>query len=252
MQTDTNRIEGGPRSAGGFASTHWTVVLEAARQETPLGQAALGTLCQKYWKPIFVFIRRHGKTREEAEDLTQEFFARLVEKNWLTSITREGGKFRSVLLTAVKHFLGHARDHDRAQKRGGGRPLLSLDALGEDDDWREAFEPAGGSTPEREFERRWAAGMLEQALETLRLEYVRLEKTELFEELQVFLSGGSRPVPQAEIAARHDLSVNTVGVAIHRLRRRYGEILRHQVARTVGDPAEVDDELRHLIAVLSQ
>ena len=235
-------------TSAGFESTHWTVVLEAARQDSPTGQVALGTLYRTYWKPIYAFMRRSGHSRDEAEDLAQEFFAQLVQKNWLTSITREGGKFRSVLLTAVKHFLAHARDHQRALKRGGGRPLVSLDAEGGASG--EFPELADNATPEREFERRWALAMLEKAMERLRQKYLRLEKADLFDELKVFLSGGSRPLPHSEIAAKYDISVSAVGVAIHRLRRRFGEILREQVARNVTDPTEVDAELRHLIATL--
>ncbi len=232
----------------GFGSTHWTVVLEAAQQSSPAGQAALGTLCRTYWKPIYAFVRRSGHSPEDAEDLTQDFFARLVEKNWLASITREGGKFRSVLLTAVKHSLAHAHERDRALKRGGGTAFVSLDH--ESASWRDALETADHLTPERVFEQRWAMTMLENAMARLRQEYVRMEKADLFDALKIFLSGSARPVPHAEIAVRQDISVTAVGVAIHRLRRRYGEILREQVARTVSNPMEVDDELRHLVAVL--
>jgi RNA polymerase sigma-70 factor (ECF subfamily) len=248
MISDTPEVTGPAARGTGFASTHWSVVLEAARQDSALGQAALSTLYRTYWKPIQAFVRRNGFSPQEADDLTQDFFGRLVEKNWLSSITREGGRFRSLLLTAVKHFLAHARAHDRAAKRGGGRPVLSL----EGEDWAksELWEPADHITPERVFEQRWALRMLEEAMTRLRLEYVRAEKADLFDELQEFLSGGSRATPHAEIAARHDISVGAVGVAIYRLRRRYGEILRAQVARTVADPAEVNDELRHLITVL--
>jgi len=248
MQTPSSHADAARVGSAGFESTHWTVVLEAARQGSAAGHEALETLCKSYWKPIHGFIRRSGHTREESEDLTQGFFEKLVEKNWLRSVTREGGKFRSVLLTAVKHHLSHARERERALKRGGGRVLFSLDAdVSGDDSW---LEPADNVTPDQVFERRWALGMLEIALQRLRQEYVRLEKADLFDELQVFLSGSARPVPHAEIAARHDISINAVGVAIHRLRRRYGELLREQVARTVGDLSEVENELRHLINVL--
>ena len=233
----------------GFASTHWTVVLEAARQDSPAGQVALGTLCKTYWPPVYAFVRRNGYAPDDAEDLTQEFFARLVEKNWLTSITREGGKFRSVLLTAAKHFLAHAREHARAQKRGSGQVLLSLD----DDAKRGSFaEPVDDVTPEHLFDQRWALGILENTMDRLRQEYARSERAEVFDELKVFLSGSSRPVPHAEIAARCGISVGAVGVAVHRLRRRFGEILRQQVARTVNDAQEIDEEIRYLIAVLGR
>lgn len=238
--------QGGP---GAFESTHWTVVLEAARQDSPSGQSALAVLYQTYRYLVYAFIRRSGPSVDEAADLTQDFFVRLLEKNWLASITREGGRFRSLLLTAVKHFLSNARDYARTQKRGGGQPLLSLED--ESPENRYQIEPVDNVTPELLFERRWALQILEKVLERLRLEYTRMEKADLFEELTAFLPGGSRPIAHAEIAAKHEISVSAVGVAVHRLRRRYGELLRQQIARTVDDPREIDGEIRHLIAVLS-
>ena len=237
------------KGPNGFASTHWTVVLEAARQDSPGGQAALGSLCKTYWRPVYAFVRRSGHAADDAEDLTQEFFARLVEKNWLTSVTREGGKFRSVLLTAAKHFLANMRERERAQKRGSGQVLFSLD----DESKRGALpEPVDDVTPEHLFDQRWALSILENTMERLRQEYARTERADVFDELKVFLSGSSRPVPHAEIAAKCGISVGAVGVAIHRLRRRYGELLRQQVARTVSDPLEIDEEIRYLIAVLGR
>jgi RNA polymerase sigma factor (sigma-70 family) len=250
MVAERNESRVAQSESAGFKSTHWTVVLEAARQDSASGQAALGSLYKTYWVPIYAFVRRSGQSPHEAEDLTQDFFARLVEKNWLASITREGGKFRSVLLTALKHFLSHAREHARAQKRGGGVPPVPLD--GQTVERRYLAEAVDNVTPETLFERRWALGILESALERLRLEYERMEKGDLFDELKVFLSGGARPMAHAEIAARHGISVNAVGVAIHRMRRRFGELVRTQVARTVSDPKELEDELRHLIAILGQ
>jgi len=187
---------------------------------------------------------------DEAADLTQDFFARLLEKNWLASITKEGGRFRSLLLTAVKHFLSNARDYARTQKRGGGQPLLSLDDESPENRYR--IEPVDRHTPELLFERRWALQLLERVLARLRQEYGRAEKTDLFEELKVFLSGSARPVSHAELAAKYEISVSAVGVAVHRLRRRYGELLRQEIAHTVNDPQEVEDEIRHLITVLGR
>jgi RNA polymerase sigma-70 factor (ECF subfamily) len=250
MYSETNESVAVRSGVSVFQSTHWTVVLEAARQDSPSGQAALGSLCRTYWPPIYAFVRRSGYSRADAEDLTQDFFARLVEKNWLASITREGGKFRSVLITALKHFLAHARDHARAQKRGGGFALVSLDT--ELVERRYLAGAVDDLTPERLFEQRWALRMLENAMERLRQEYVRLEKEDLFEELKVFLSASGRAVSHAQIAAKHDISISAVGVAVHRMRRRFGELLRQQVTRTVSDPNEVDEELRHLIATLGR
>ncbi len=242
--------QGGPAGPAAFQSTHWTVVLEAARQDSPSGQAALAVLYQTYRHPVYAFIRRSGQPVDEAADLTQDFFARLLERNWLASITREGGRFRSVLLTAVKHFLANERDHARTQRRGGGQPLLSIDD--ESPEIHYQAEPVERVTPELLFERRWALRMLEKVLERLRHEYLRAEKADLFEELKVFLSGSARPMPHAELAAKYEISVSAVGVAVHRLRRRYGELLRQEIARTVNDPQEVDDEIRHLITVLGR
>jgi DNA-directed RNA polymerase specialized sigma24 family protein len=250
MIAEGNASSSSRTESAGFKSTHWTVVLEAARQDSVSGQAALGALYETYWAPIYAFVRRRGQSPDDAEDLTQDFFARLVEKNWLVSITREGGKFRSVLLTALKHFLSHARDFARAQKRGGGLPLLPLDGPRMERCY--LAEAVDKVTPETLFERRWALGILEGTLERLRQEYERMEKGDLFDELKGFLSGGTRSVAHAEIAAKHGISVNAVGVAIHRMRRRFGELLRQQVARTVSDPTELEDELRHLIAILGQ
>lgn len=188
------------RENGSLATTHWTVVLEAARQDSATGQTALAALCRTYWYPVYVFIRRGGRSPEDAEDLAQAFFERLVEKNWLTSVTREGGKFRSVLLKAVKHFLLNAHDHAQTLKRGGGRALISLDA--EDPETRYRYEPVESVTPDVLFEQRLALQILEKAMERRRREYVNAEKAELFDELKVFLSGGTRSVAHDEIAAR--------------------------------------------------
>src|SRR6266496_1463886 len=176
--------EGGPAA---FQSTHWTVVLEAARQDSPSGQSALAVLYQTYRYPIYAFIRRSDHSPDEAEDLTQDFFARLLEKNWLASITREGGRFRSVLLTAVKHFLANERDHARTQRRGGGQPLLSIDD--ESPEIHYQAEPVERVTPELLFERRWALQILEKVLERLRQEYDRTEKADIFQELKIYMSG---------------------------------------------------------------
>ncbi len=231
-----------------FQTTRWTVVLEAAQQDSASGQAALAALYQTYRYPIYAFIRRSGHLPDEAADITQDFFARLLEKNWLASITREGGRFRSLLLTAVKHFLLNARDYARTQKRGGGQPLLSIND--ESPERRYQAEPVERVTPELLFERRWALQILEKVLERLRQEYDRTEKADLFQELKIFLSGSAGAVSHAEIAAKYEISVSAVGVAVHRLRRRYGELLRQEIARTVNDPPEVDEEIRHLIALL--
>src|SRR5438034_8506458 len=168
MHADTAKPYSSQAGAARFQRTHWTVVLEAARQDSASGQAALAALYQTYRYPVYLFIRRSGHSPDEAADLTQDFFARLLEKNWLASITREGGKFRSLLLTAVKHFLANARDQARTQKRGGGQPLLSLDDESLENRYR--FASVHHVTPELLFEQRWALRMLEKVLERLRQE----------------------------------------------------------------------------------
>jgi RNA polymerase sigma factor (sigma-70 family) len=232
-----------------WETTRWTVVLTAAQQDSPAGQAALAALCQNYWYPVYAFIRRSGHTPEDAEDLTQGFFARLLERNWLASLTREGGKFRSVLLKAVKHHVINAHEHERALKRGGGQ-RISLEA--QEAEARYRFEPAERVTPEALFEQRLAWQTLEKVLERLRAEYARAEKADLFEELKGFLSGVARPAAHASIAERHGISLSAVGVAVHRLRRRYGELLRQEVARLVHSPEDVNEELRYLIELLGR
>jgi len=230
MIAETNESCVARTESAGFKSTHWTVVLEAARQDSVSGQAALGSLYETYRAPIYAFVRRSGQSPQEAEDLTQDFFARLVEKNWLASITREGGKFRSVLLTALKHFLSHARDYARAQKRGGGIPLLPLD--GQTVERRYLAEAVDNVTPETLFERRWALGILEGALERLHQEYERMEKGDLFDELKEFLSGGTRQVAHAEIEHR----TGRFGKLTVRSQdgRRLRHVVRDQGRRRVG------------------
>jgi RNA polymerase sigma-70 factor (ECF subfamily) len=210
----------------------------------------LETLCQAYWPPIYAFIRRGGHDHEEAQDLTQEFFARLLQRNDLATVSPEKGRFRSFLLAAIQHFLVNAWHRDQAQKRGGGHATLSLDA--EPAELRSQVELVETATPESLFERQWAFTVLRQTMTRVREEYARAGKGALFDLLSETLAGERRSTPRAELAARCGLSVGAVDVAVHRLRRRFGELLREVIAHTVSHPGEVDDEIRHLKAVLGR
>ena len=233
-----------------FATTHWTAVLAAADEASPHAAEALEALCRTYWYPLYAFVRRKGHDAPEAEDLTQEFFARLLEKKYLEAAAPEKGKFRSFLLTAFKRFLANEWDRANRQKRGGGRELISLDETKAENCYR--AEPADTMTPEKIFERSWALKLLEQVLNRLEREHVQAGKRELFEELQIFLTGEKSRSPYAEIAARLRMSEGTLKVTVHRLRRRYRELLRLEVAQTVASPAEIDGEIRHLFAALGR
>lgn len=231
--------------AGAFAATRWTLVLSAARgSDTPRAAAALAELCRIYWYPLYAFLRRRGHSAHEAEDLTQEFFARLLDKHFLADVDPRKGKFRSFLLVALQHFLANERDRARAQKRGGGQAVVSLDGLTAET--RYHLEPADELTPERLFEKQWALTLLEQVLTQLHAEFAADGKTDLFQNLKGYLTGAATS-PYAEVAARMGLTEGAVKVAVHRLRRRYREVLRAEIAHTVSDPSEIDDEIRYLL-----
>jgi RNA polymerase sigma-70 factor (ECF subfamily) len=232
----------------GFHTTHWTVVLTAGSGDGTATREALASLCATYWYPLYAFIRRQGSGPHEAEDLTQEFFYRFLERNALASVRPTAGKFRSFLLACLKNFLANERERAQAQRRGGGQPLVPLD--GTDAETRYALEPADHLTPEAVFERRWAFAVLERTMAELRREYSTSQEREQFEELEGFLPGGQPNGSRAELATRRGVSVGAIDVAIHRLRRRFGARLREQVARTVSSGAEVEEEIRHLISVL--
>lgn len=237
-----------PATAMGFHTTHWTVVLAARAGDGTSASEALASLCASYWYPLYAFIRRQGSSPHEAEDLTQEFFYRFLERNALASVRPAGGKFRSFLLACLKNFLANERERAQAQRRGGGQPLIPLDSG--DAETRYSLEPADNRTPEAMFERRWAFAVLEQTMNALRRENSAGEKRELFEALQGFLPGGQGSVSRAELAAKRGVSVGAIDVAIHRLRQRFGALLREQVAQTVSSETEVEEEIRHLISVL--
>ncbi|HXT10227.1 MAG TPA: sigma-70 family RNA polymerase sigma factor [Candidatus Angelobacter sp.] len=233
-----------------FSPTHWSVVLAAAgRADSTQARDALEKLCRNYWLPIYAFIRRQGRNPHDAQDLTQEFFARLLEKHFLGDVQRDKGRFRSFLLASVKHFLANEWDKAVAQKRGGGRAPISIDAAMAES--AVGFEPADTLTAEKIFERRWALALLDQVLRRLREEYARDGKERQFERLKPTLTEASRSVPYAEIAAQLGASEGAVKVAVHRLRQRYRELLRAEITDTVGAAEDVDDEIRNLFAALA-
>jgi RNA polymerase sigma factor (sigma-70 family) len=235
----------------GFQTTHWTMVLTAARgDDGAVALEALARLCSVYWYPLYAFCRRQGRQPHDAEDLTQSFFARLLEKNGLASVRPEHGRFRSFLLASLKNFLANEWERAQAQRRGGGRPIISLDAA--DAETRYVLEPVDGLTPEMVFERRWAWAVLERAIVALRNEYAAEQKSELFDQLEGFLPSGRGTVSRAELAAKRGVTVGAIDVAVHRLRQRFGALLREKVSETVSSEEEMKEEIRHLISVLGQ
>jgi RNA polymerase sigma factor (sigma-70 family) len=230
-----------------FATTHWSVVL-AAQGRSPAADEALEKLCRTYWWPLYGFVRRNGYGPEEAQDLTQGFFALLLERRDLDVVRREKGRLRSYLLVSLKNFLAKARRRELTTKRGEGRTLVPLHELLERE--RADLEPADTLTADRIFERRWALTLLEQVLSRLETEYRSVGNAKLFECLKEFLSDEPGRRSQAEVAAELGMSENALKQAFHRLRQRYRQLLRDEIAQTVAVPGDVEDELRHFISVL--
>ena len=234
-----------------FATTQWTVVLTAGRTDTTKAGAALEKLCRTYWYPLYAYVRRRGRSAADAQDLTQAFFAQLLERNWVGAADRERGRFRTFLLTAMSRFLADDWDKVRAQKRGGGQVLvpLQLDTA----ETRYGLEPAdAAATPEESYERRWALTLLETVLERLRAEYEQAGRGELFARLKDCLVGGRESLPYAELAGPLHLTEGAVKVAVHRLRKRYRQLLRTEIAQTMTATEDVDEELRHMFSVLAR
>lgn len=237
-----------PRNAV-FITTHWSVVLGAsARDDSAGARSALESLCQTYWHPLYAYVRGRGYSPEDAKDLTQEFFARLLAHNGVAGVSPEKGRFRSFLLASMNHFLADEWDKARAQKRGGpGAIHLDFETA----EARFGELTAAGLSPEKAFERRWAIAFLERVYQRLESEYQRQGRSDLFEALRGTLAGASAVAPYAELAARIKASEGAVKVAVHRLRQRYRELLRETIADTVSDSAEIEDELRYLYRTLT-
>jgi RNA polymerase sigma factor (sigma-70 family) len=245
--TSLTAIGGNAHHGAAFTTTHWSVVLEA-QGRSPLADEALEKLCCTYWWPLYGFVRRNGHKPEEAQDLTQGFFALLLERRDLDIVRQEKGRLRSYLLTSLKNFLAKARRHELAAKRGEGRALVPLDELLARE--RADLEPADSLTADRIFERRWALTLLEQVLARLESEYQSAGNAKLFDCLKEFLSDEPGRRSQADVATEIGMTENAVKQAFHRLRQRYRQLLRDEIAQTVALPGDVEDELRHFIFVL--
>ena len=236
--------------AATFATTHWSVVLAAGQSADAQASEALEQLCRTYWYPLYAYVRRRGHGPEDARDLTQEFFALLLRKEYFRLANRARGRFRTFLLHALEHFLVNEWKRAQCAKRGGGLTCLSLDVEGAEH--RYTNEPAVTMTPERAYEKQWAATLLEHVLSTVKQEYADAGNSRVFAELGDLLWGKEHSVSFGEIGARLGLTEGAARGAMHRLRTRYRERLRREVAQTVAEPGEVDEELRYLISVVSQ
>jgi RNA polymerase sigma-70 factor (ECF subfamily) len=232
-----------------FVTTHWSVVLTAGHSDTARAQAALEKLCRTYWYPLYAYVRRRGQSPEDAKDLTQEFFARLLERNWVGRADQQKGRFRSFLLSAMNHFLADEWDKARAQKRGGGQ--MPVPSQFDTAETRYGHEPVDKTTPEQNYERRWALTLLDTVLQRLRSEYEREGRAELFAALHSCLVGDRTDQPYAELAGKLGVSESAVKSTVHRLRQRYRQLLRDEIAQTVAEPGEIDEELHHLFAALA-
>jgi RNA polymerase sigma factor (sigma-70 family) len=232
-----------------FATTSWTQVLAAREAPSSESRQALEDLCQAYWYPLYAFVRRQGNGPEESRDLTQAYFAQLLEKGYLEDFDPSLGRFRVFLKASVKNFLSKERDKAHAWKRGGHAHLVSLS---EDEiEGRYGYEPVERLTPEEIFERRWALTLLERVLGRLRKEFEEAGRVDEFDQLKGYLTGNEVKVPYREVAAALGSSETAVRTSVHRLRQRFGKLLRQEIAETVATPNEVDDEMRHLLHVLA-
>ena len=234
--------------ATSFDTTHWSIVAAARDGGSPAAAAALEKLCRAYWYPLYSYVRRKGLPAADAQDATQEFFCRLIEKNYLASVDRSHGSFRSFLLASINHLLSNEWDKARAFKRGGGRQILSLDA--EEAEGRYVQEPASNDSAERAFDRRWALTLLDCALGRLREEFTDAGKARQFDLLKVFLSDLAGEGDYAALAEPLGTDAGGVAVAVHRLRVRYREFVRLEIAQTVANESELKEEMRHLFASL--
>jgi RNA polymerase sigma-70 factor (ECF subfamily) len=231
-----------------FAPTRWSVVLAAGRQSSPQSRQALESLCRAYWYPLYAYARRRVLNVHEAQDLTQEFFAMVLERDALKAANQKRGHFRSFLLASFKNFVANEWDKAKAQKRGGGRRALPLNL--DSGESRYSLEPVDVLSPERLYERQWALTVLDRVLARLRSEFVAKGKQKQFEAFKPFLSGDGGPRAYEKAAGALGVSEAAAKVAVHRLRRRYREILRFEIADTVAEPGQVDDEIRSLWRLL--
>jgi RNA polymerase sigma-70 factor (ECF subfamily) len=250
MRADQPGTENPTEKSQWFTATHWSVVLLAGANASPQAAEALERLCCAYWYPLYAYVRRQGRSPHDAQDLTQEFFTRLLAGKYLQTVQREKGKFRSFLLAAMNHFLADERDRANAAKRGGGKTLISLDEQDAED--RYQADISTPLSPDRLFEKRWATTLLAQAFQKLRQESIASGKAERFERLKIFLEAGAEPGNYATVGSELGMAANTVAAAVHRLRERYRELVCTEIANTVASREDVQEEMRHLLAVLGQ
>jgi RNA polymerase sigma-70 factor (ECF subfamily) len=248
--TDPDQLNPVPAGRNSFFSTtHWSVVLQAGSEHLGESSSALEKLCRTYWFPLFAFLRRKGRSEEDAKDLTQQFFSRLLERRDFQTVDARKGKFRTFLLTSLTHFLSNERERAQAAKRGGGKTIFSLDGLTPDQLRR--YEPASDLTPDKLFDQRWALTLLETAVAQLQAELAVAGKGEQFVELKTFLTNEPRDGEYAILAKRLGGTGQAIAVTVHRMRQRYRELVRAEVASTVSSPTEVEEEMRHLCAALN-
>jgi RNA polymerase sigma factor (sigma-70 family) len=237
--------EGGP---GNFETTRWSVIV-AAREPSAHTEAALASLCQTYWYPLYAFARRRGFSSEDAQDLTQGFFASLLRRDFLRNVRREKGKFRSFLLASFTNYMAHEHERSQALKRGGGSAPLSIDVA--EAEGRYALEPIDIDSPDRIYDRRWALTLLENVLKRLRAEHESRNQMDIFEAFKPALTGEDPLESHAALAKRFGASEGAIKVSVFRFRRRYRELIRDEIAQTVAAPDEIDAELKHLLAALT-
>ena len=247
--SDDSHVSSTPTGTSRFATTHWSVVLAAGSPESSHYQEALETLCQAYWFPIYAYLRRQGFGAHDAEDQTQGFFTHMIEKHDLCRADPNRGRFRSFLLSMLKHFAADQWDWSQAQKRGGGKKVFSFDFA--DAEARYKLEPSRQLSPDRLFEKSWALTVLDRTMARLKAETIGSNRQKLFEQLKAHLAGQTHTIPYRDLAAKLDMTEGSVKVAVHRLRKRYRELLWEQIAQTVSSPEEVESEIRALFAALA-
>jgi RNA polymerase sigma factor (sigma-70 family) len=238
-----------PHFAAEFSTTHWSVVLRAGEGSSPEARQALEQLCAAYWYPLYAYVRRNGHRPHDAQDLVQEFFARFLERKYLRHADRNLGRFRTFLLSSLKNFLINEWNKANREKRGGGRQIISLDA--EKTETRFLAEPMDERTPDKAFERQWAIVLLGRVMNQLEAEFVTAERGQVFEELKSRLTGEDAESSYVEIGKRLEMTQGNLKVTVHRLRRRYRELLREEIGRTVDGSEAIDEEMRDLFAALS-
>lgn len=249
MSSERESLPPSTRGAAQFTTTHWSVVLAAGHASSPDAHAALEQLCRAYWYPLYAYVRRRGYGPEDAEDLTQSFFARLLAKDNLAKADRERGRFRTFLITSLNNFLADEWDKSRCQKRGGGLTIVSFHAVAAEE--RYQLEPQDPYDAMTIFERRWVATLMNAVLARLEREYRNAGKQKLFAVLKDFIAGDHGRISYAEAGRKFHLSENAIKQTVHRLRRRYRQLFRDEIAQTVANPAEIEDEVRHILAVVS-